>query len=352
MSVGTVMALSMDLKTLRVLLVEDNELDARTMLKALREAAETTFELERATTCADALALLENAAFDCILLDLTLPDSSGLTSLDLIIEAAPQSPVVLLTGLDDPMVAVEAVERGAHDFLPKNKVDGKLVARAIRYAVTRHSSEVGLRSANEQLRVAHERERIAQDLHDTVVQELFATGMSIQAISGRIDDEGLRTTLLESVDNIDGAIRRLRQTIFDLTSVQPEPVGDVFDDVIRSERGALGFDPAVTRKGQAVISQRLQREAAAVVQEALSNVAKHAQASEVDVLIDVTEGRLKIEVTDNGLGMDGAKSLTNPLSGHGTENMAVRAQSLGGTCEVISSAGDGTTVCWSAPLTS
>lgn len=347
----SVMALAMDLQNLRVLLVEDNELDARMMLRALRESAETRFELVRAETCAAAVDALGAEAFDCILLDLSLPDASGLTALDRVMEAAPSSPIVLLTGLDDPKVAVDAVERGASDFLPKSRVDADLVARSIRYAVTRHHSEVDLRSANEQLRVAHERERIAQDLHDTVVQELFATGMSIQAAAGRITDAQVRDLLTGAVDNIDGAIRQLRQTIFDLTRLEEAPEGDAFDAVIRSSRDILGFDPSITRRGQAPIHESIRREAVAVVQEALANVAKHAGSTRADVRIETTADRFVVTIEDDGVGIDDRLPRSSDgLHGHGTKNMARRAEALGGDFELLGSASGGTTVRWSVPL--
>lgn len=341
----------LDLTRLRVLLVEDNELDARVLLRTLREAAETRFDVRHERNMRDAIGALEQQGFDCILVDLTLPDTFGLEVLTTIGDAAPATPVVVLTGLEDPRLAVEAVDAGAHDVLPKNRVDGDMVARSIRYAVTRHHSETDLRAATEQLRVANDRNRIAQDLHDTVIQQLFATGMSLQAITARIPDVEVRQSILDSVDQIDVAIRELRQTIFDL-HLEPEAasVGDEIDRVIDHQAGALGFAPTVTRRGLSGLRTSLRGDVAAVVREALSNVAKHADASSVDVRLVVEGDRLVVEITDDGVGIESSEEPTSALRGHGLTNLQQRATANGGTAEVAPGADGGTTVRWVVPV--
>lgn len=342
----------LDLARLRVLLVEDNAIDARIMIRALREAAETRFEIDHAEDLQTALEKIEQEAYDCVLLDLTLPDSSELMALDRVKESASHAPIVVLTGLDDPAVAVRAVEQGAHDFLPKGHVDGDMVARSIRYAVTRHHSETSLRAATERLNVARVRERIAQDLHDTVVQQLFATGMNLQALAGRAETTEIRESLSDSVDNIDTAIHQLRQAIFDLYVDEDEDDLDEIDQILEQHRGALGFDPSVTRQRYASLPETLRREVAAVVREALSNVAKHAVASSVDVSIRATDDEVIVEVNDDGQGIspDQIRSTTRTLTGHGMTNLRRRAEDRGGTFVVGPRASGGTALRWQVPL--
>ena len=340
----------LDLTRLRVLLVEDNELDARVMLRTLREAAETRFDVRHERSMRDAVIALQEQGFDCILIDLTLPDTFGLEVLEAIANEAPATPVVVLTGLEDPRLAVEAVEHGAHDVLPKSRVDGDVVARSIRYAVTRHHSETDLRATTEQLRVANDRNRIAQDLHDTVIQQLFATGMSLQALTARIGEEEVRQSILESVDQIDVAIRELRQTIFDLHLEPESPVGDEIDRVIEQQTGALGFEPSVTRQGLAGLRSSLRSDVAAVVREALSNVARHADASVVAIRVVVDGPDLIVEISDNGVGIDSTDAPTSALRGHGLTNLRHRAEAHGGRAEIASGAEGGTTVRWVVPV--
>ena len=204
------------LADLRVLLVEDNEIDARSLNRILERDNSTRFHVERACDLAEALQALDEGAYDCVLLDLSLPDSDGLDSIDRVVAASPACPIVVLTGYDDPAVAVQAVDHGAQDYLFKQRVDTETAARSIRYAVARYHAERQLSTARARLRVMDDRDRIARDLHDTVIQQLFATGMTLQAALGRIDEPALAETVSRCVDDIDAAISQLRSAIFDL----------------------------------------------------------------------------------------------------------------------------------------
>jgi len=134
-------------KTIRVLLVEDNPGDVRLVQEGIREAGGGEFRLVRVGRLADALRHLKREHFDAVLLDLSLPDSHGLdTFLDAHSEA-PGVPIVVLTGLGDETLAVEAVRQGAQDYLTKGEVDGSQLVRAVRYAIERHRrpSETAIR---------------------------------------------------------------------------------------------------------------------------------------------------------------------------------------------------------------
>ncbi|MEW6635419.1 MAG: EAL domain-containing protein [Actinomycetota bacterium] len=124
-----------------VLLVEDNPGDARLVEILLEEARVTGFEVVRAERLLEALELLERRAFDVVLLDLTLPDSSGLETVDRMRAAVPQIPLVVLSGRDDEETALRAIKVGAEDYLVKGQGDGDLIARSIRYAIERKRAE-------------------------------------------------------------------------------------------------------------------------------------------------------------------------------------------------------------------
>lgn len=126
--------------TIRVLLVEDNPSDARLVEMMLTERQDGSFVVERVARLADAVAALDRANFDVILLDLGLPDSSGLETASNMVQAAPSMPIVVLTGLDDEETGMEAVRRGVQDYLVKGHIDGTLVRRAARYAIDRHAA--------------------------------------------------------------------------------------------------------------------------------------------------------------------------------------------------------------------
>ena len=126
---------------IKVLLIEDNRGDARLIREILSEATWRLFEIEVAERLSEGLETLSAATFDVVLLDLSLPDSSGLETLTGIQANAPQTPVVVLTGLDDDMLAIEAVRRGAQDFLVKGHINAELLSRAIRYSIERKNAE-------------------------------------------------------------------------------------------------------------------------------------------------------------------------------------------------------------------
>ncbi|MEI7848589.1 MAG: PAS domain S-box protein, partial [Chloroflexota bacterium] len=140
--------------SLRILLIEDNPGDARLVIEAFSDLAEgQTVSLFHATTVTHGLAILAEMPLDAILLDLTLPDSSGLATLQRIYSLARQVPIILLTGTQDEETAKAAMRSGAQDYLVKGEVDGRLLMRSIRYAIERKISEDSLRASEERYRI-------------------------------------------------------------------------------------------------------------------------------------------------------------------------------------------------------
>ncbi len=124
----------------RILLVEDNPGDAR-LFQLLLERAAPAFCVEHAHRVAEAAERLRQGGIDLVMSDLSLPDSQGMETFDKLRAAAPQVPVILLSGHDDETLAVETVHRGAQDYLVKGRVDPHLLVRSIRYALKRAASE-------------------------------------------------------------------------------------------------------------------------------------------------------------------------------------------------------------------
>jgi PAS domain S-box-containing protein len=142
-----------------VLLVEDNPADARLLIESLKEAGADAFRVTHVTRLSTATELLGNgstAAADIVLLDLSLPDSSGLPTVDRLHAAAPGVPVVVLTGLQDEKLALEAVRHGVQDYLVKGQFEGGIVARALRYAVERRRAEAALLESERRFRALSE----------------------------------------------------------------------------------------------------------------------------------------------------------------------------------------------------
>ncbi|MCA1702616.1 MAG: EAL domain-containing protein [Actinobacteria bacterium] len=128
----------------RILLVEDNPADAFLVNELLSQLRFEGFEITHRTNLGSALAVMASEEVVCVLLDLGLPDGSGLSVVEKVLEARPEVPVVVLTGLSDESIATRAVHRGAQDYLVKHSVDGPLLTRSIRYAIERKRLETEL----------------------------------------------------------------------------------------------------------------------------------------------------------------------------------------------------------------
>lgn len=129
----------------RVLLIEDNPADAYLLKEMLLQSAGGPYELSRADRMASGLEQLSHGGFDAVLLDLMLPDSDGMASLERVQNAADKIPIIVLTGVEDEEIAVSAIRHGAQDYLVKGAVDGRAVAKAIRYAIDRQKADEALR---------------------------------------------------------------------------------------------------------------------------------------------------------------------------------------------------------------
>lgn len=141
----------METKQTRLLLIEDNPADAKYLRMLLKDSVGHQFVIEQATTLADGLQLIQQSAVDVLLLDLSLPDAQGLDAFRQVHALYPFLPIVVLTGLDDELMAVEAVQSGAQDYIVKGQIQGQWFSRAIRYAIERNLSEIRIHKLNEEL---------------------------------------------------------------------------------------------------------------------------------------------------------------------------------------------------------
>src|ERR1035438_8157250 len=124
-------------QALQILVVEDNPADADFIRELLPESVPTGFQIESVARLADAVIRLKGEGHDLVLLDLGLPDSQGLQTLGRLRQAAPEVPVIVLTGTDDNELGVAALQEGAQDYLVKGQINRNLMVRSIRYALER-----------------------------------------------------------------------------------------------------------------------------------------------------------------------------------------------------------------------
>ncbi|WP_130343430.1 GAF domain-containing protein [Herbihabitans rhizosphaerae] len=200
------------------------------------------------------------------------------------------------------------------------------------------------------LAVYADRDRIARDLHDQVIQRLFAIGMGLQGLS-RVMRPYLADRMTGFVSDLDATIQEIRRTIFSLQEPPDGPVrvrGGV-QRLISEMTGALGFEPTVRLSGplDSVVPDEMQQDLLATLRETLSNIVKHAHACSVTVTVTVDRSatELALRVSDDGPGMP-----EQPLRRSGLLNIADRAHRWGGRCDMESASGNGTTVAWVVPI--
>ncbi len=210
-----------------------------------------------------------------------------------------------------------------------------------------------IRADADTLRLYEDRDRIARDLHDLVIQRLYATGMSLEGTMPMITRPEVASRITHAVDAMDETIKDIRATIFALQARDgaggPDLRGDIVA-LVEEMTPMLGFAPSL-RLGAGLgtgLGPELAEQVLAALREALSNAARHAGASQVDVTVDVDPGgTLVVQVTDNGTGIpaDGRRS--------GLRNLAARAEKLGGELRLEPASPDaarpGTRLEWRVP---
>ncbi len=209
------------------------------------------------------------------------------------------------------------------------------------------------RAEAERLSLYEDRDRIARDLHDLVIQRLYATGMSLEGTMPMITRPEVASRITNAVDAMDETIKDIRATIFALQARDgaggPDLRGDIVA-LVEEMAGMLGFAPSL-RLGAglgAQVAPEIAEQVLAALREALSNAARHASASQVGVTVDVDpDGMLAVQVTDDGTGIpaEGRRS--------GLRNLARRAEKLGGELRLTpadpGAARPGTKLVWRAP---
>ena len=204
------------------------------------------------------------------------------------------------------------------------------------------------RADQQRVMLLEDRDRIARDLHDHVIQRLFAAGLGVQSVAGSAGSDSGASRLNTIVDDLDETIRQIRTTIFELRgplTPQPSTVRSQVVDVIDEVVPMLGFSPALRFTGpvDTIVPDEVAGDLIAVVREALSNIARHAHASAAAVEVTATPAQLTVDVADNGVGIGESKRRS------GLANLARRAERYGGSLTLPDH--EGTQLRWTIPLT-
>ncbi len=313
----------MNAKELSVLLIEDNPGDVRLIQEMLVEAKHTAFNLECVDRLSDGLARLNETEFDAVLLDLSLPDSSGLDTFVTFHSAAEELPVVILSGLNDETTAVECVNAGAQDYLIKDEVNSHLLIRSLRYAVARgllEKERSELLARERAARTQAEEANRSKDEFLAIVSHELRTplsamlGWSRMLATGKLDAK----TATRGIEAIERNARAQTQLIGDLLDISRITTGKIqlnarplkLDAIITDMIDAMGptahakqisiqakLDDAAFISGD---PDRLQQ----VVWNLLSNAIKFTPtAGRVAVSVNRVGAYVQLAVADTGQGI-------------------------------------------------
>jgi len=204
------------------------------------------------------------------------------------------------------------------------------------------------RVEQQRAQMLEERERIAADLHDHVIQRIFAAGLSLQGLAAQLGAGRAADRVVGVIDDLDTTISQIRTTIFQLQRGPGTAHGvrSRLLDVAADVAAALGFEPGVRFSGaiDGQVPDDLVGDLEAVLREALTNVARHARARSAEADITVTADTVTLDIRDDGVG------ITAPTRSSGLANLRTRAERRGGTLVVERVRPTGTRLCWSVPL--
>jgi signal transduction histidine kinase len=198
----------------------------------------------------------------------------------------------------------------------------------------------------EELMLVSDRDRIARDLHDLVIQRLFATGLHLQGASRLATGEDIKARLDDAVADLDVTIRDIRSTIFDLQLPHDRSLRGALRGVVKEYVPVLGFTPLVRTSGPVdnAVAPATGAQLLAVLREALSNVARHAEADAAVVEVETSGSEVTLRVTDNGQGLPAERTES------GLRNVRRRADDLGGTVRFFQEEPHGTRLEWTVPF--
>ena len=194
--------------------------------------------------------------------------------------------------------------------------------------------------------IQDDRQRLAGDLHDRVIQRLFGAGLSLQGIAGAVKTDGLSDRLNSVITEIDHTIREIRSTIFELSLIDTEQgIRAQVIALLRELSQVVGFEVRSAFDGpvDTGISDDVAGHLLATVREAVTNIGRHANATKADVLLSVHGDLCRLQVSDNGRGMGGTGTTGGGL---GLNNMRRRAEKLQGRLELTGNSAGGTTLDW------
>ncbi|HWQ70505.1 MAG TPA: response regulator [Patescibacteria group bacterium] len=348
-------------ESVRILMIEDDPICVRYIKEILKESSQTRLELIHVGRLNAAMELLKKEVFDVVLLDLNLPDSSGFDTFERVHSTFPWLPVIVLTGLNDEELGIKAVQKGGC-YLNKADVGAHLLAQAIQHAIERKRLMADLEksyqkfynlSAHLQHLREEERKLIARELHDELGGLFTAMKMEV-------------SSAMHHLNECQGALAEMKDKLTTLIDMGIDTVQRIATDLRPHILDQLGLMPAIdwymkefqkrTRiqckwvlcEGDIPLDKDRAIAVFRILQEALTNVARHSKASRVTVEVLRDEGSLQLKIVDNGVGFDEEK--VNDPHSFGLIGIQERALYVKGQVTIKSILQKGTTIALTIPL--
>src|SRR5665213_731062 len=342
-----------EIKPYRLLVVEDNPGDY-VLLEQYFQLSKLPIEtIIHAKDMAAVPALAKDNVFDIVMLDLTLPDSSGVDSVLTLNQLLPKTPIVVFSGLSTIEIAIESISLGAQDYLIKGEFDERLLAKSVQYSIERKRTKEEL--AEQQIKQqklitevaiqAQEKEEneLGRELHDNISQILSTVKMYLgMAKSGQNVPEDLVGKCYEYVNEAMEEIRKLSHSLV-APSLGDIGLKEALQELVEDTNLFNGlqvqllvdekYNEKDTDKSNELMLYR-------IVQEQLNNITKYAKAKSAVISLKIDSGNLFLSVADNGVGFD----TTQKAKGIGLKNISSRVEFYSGNMNIISAPGQGCTL--------
>jgi two-component sensor histidine kinase/CheY-like chemotaxis protein len=324
----------------RVLLVEDNPGDVGLLREMLAQANSSRFELTHVERLGRALECLQEASFDLLLLDLSLPDAQGFDTFVRAYTHTQRVPIIVMTGLDDEALAVKAVRKGAQDYLVKGQVGGNLLVRAMRYAIERKRAEEQIKAS------LREKEALLQEIHHRVKNNLQITCSLLNLQSLQVEDPQAIEILQDSQNRI-YSMALVHEKLYQSESLTRIDFGEYIrslaEDLLRTYSIRAQAITLEIQAGNVFLGIDSAVPCGLLLNELLTNTLKHAfpenRRGEVRVELHAdSDRRIILVVADNGVGFPEDWDLSNPPS-LGMQLVNSLVSQLDGTIDLNSSRG-------------
>ncbi|MFZ4658481.1 MAG: ATP-binding protein [Caldilineaceae bacterium] len=337
---------------LHILLVEGNEEEFLLTKELLHSWCLSPLDLEWVTTSARALSVMQRNQHDIYLVNDQIGEEDGLLLLRTSLAQGCQGPVILLTSQDNRTIDLEAMQAGAVDYLIKGELTAALLERAIRYALQQKQIRAEALETRQRLTDSREAERLrlAQRLHEGPLQDLIGLRFHLGVLLGGLADEAAKNQLTFVQGGLQTVIESVRSFCVDLRPPALGPFG--LEKAIRAHtrRFQIQF-PQLTimldlDADEQMLSERVRLAFYRIFQQALDNIARHAQATSVRVSLRLTAEQVQLKVIDDGLGFTPPHHWIDfAREGRiGLVDAIERAEAIGGRLEVTSAPGAGTLI--------